>query len=93
MERDPGGHFSSTFILISHNHECELRTPKSLGLQINLLTEREITKMLQLLESIGQRVGATTEDDPSLPVLEQSTRPETLVKQIEKVTGQSAAKS
>lgn len=50
-------------------------------------------KMLKLLESIGQREGAIAEDEPSLQVLEQSTRPETLVKQIEKATGQSAAKS
>ena len=33
-----------------------------------------------------QRVGARTEDDPGLQELEQSTRPETLVKQIEKAT-------
>ena len=81
--------FLSTFILISQNHEMRISERRNhLDLQINLLTEQENTKMLKLLESIAQKIGARTEDDPSLQVLEQSTRPEKLVKQIEKATRQ-----
>jgi len=50
------------------------------------LTEQENTKMLKILERIADKVGASTQDDPSLQVLEQSTRPEKLVEQIEEAT-------
>lgn len=56
----------ATFILISQNHEMRIGERRNhLDLQINLLTGIENTKMLKLLESSAQRVGATTEDDPS----------------------------
>ena len=85
--------FLSTFILISQNHEMRIGERRNhLDLQINLLTEQENTKMLKLLKSIAQRVGARTDEDPSLQVLAQSTRPETLVQQIEKAKDQSVAK-
>ena len=64
-----------------------------LDLQINLLTEQENTKMLKLLERMAQKIGVTTEDDPSVQVLEQSTRPEKLVEQIEEAAKQTEAKS
>ena len=79
--------FLSTFILISQNHETRLSERRNqLDLQINLLTEQENTKMLKILERIADKVGAHTQDDPSLQVLEQSTRPEKLVEQIEEAT-------
>lgn len=49
--------------------------------------------MLKLLERIAEKVGARTDDDPSLHVLEEATRPEKLVEQIEEATKQTAAKS
>jgi uncharacterized membrane protein len=54
-----------------------------LDLQINLLSEQENTKMLQLLDSIAKKVGAHVEDDPQVRALEEATRPESLVRQIE----------
>jgi uncharacterized membrane protein len=82
--------FLSTFILISQNHETRLSERRNhLDLQINLLAEQENTKMLTLLERIAKKVGARTDDDPHLQVLEQSTQPEKLVDQIEETTKQS----
>ena len=79
--------FLSTFILMSQNHETLLSERRNhLDLQINLLTEQENTKMLKILERIADRVGAKLDDEPSLQVLEQSTRPEKLVNQIERAT-------
>ena len=49
--------------------------------------------MLKLLERIAQKIGARTEDDPSVHVLEQSTRPEQLVEQIEEAVEQTKTKS
>jgi uncharacterized membrane protein len=86
--------FLSAFILISQNHETRLSERRNqLDLQINLLTEQENTKMLKLLERIAHKVGASTEDDPHVQVLEQATRPEKLVEQIEEAAKQTAAKS
>jgi hypothetical protein len=44
-------------------------------LQINLLTEQENTKMLRMLERIAEKVGANTDDDPSLQVLAKARIP------------------
>jgi uncharacterized membrane protein len=82
--------FLSTFILISQNHETQLSQRRNnLDLQINLLTEQENTKMLRMLERIAERVGAKTDDDPSLQVLDQATHPEKLIEQIEKAAEQT----
>lgn len=76
--------FLSSFILIAQNYEMRVSERRNqLDLQINLLAEQENTKMLQLLESIAKHVGASTGDDPEIRALEQATRPETLVRQIE----------
>jgi hypothetical protein len=37
-----------------------------------------------MLERIAEKVGAKTDEDPSLQVLDQATHPEKLVEQIEK---------
>jgi uncharacterized membrane protein len=76
--------FLSTFILISQNYETRISDRRNnLDLQVNLLAEQENTKMLTLLARIAEKVGASVDDDPTIEVLEQSTRPETLVQQIE----------
>jgi uncharacterized membrane protein len=64
-----------------------------LDLQINLVAEQENTKMLTILERIATKVGARTDDDPHLQVLEQATRPEKLVEQIEETIKQNSQTS
>ena len=86
--------FLATFILISQNHETRLSERRNhLDLQINLLTEQENTKMLKILGRIAERVGAKIDDDPSVQVLEQATRPEKIVDQIEEASQQSSLNS
>jgi uncharacterized membrane protein len=76
--------FLSSFILISQNYEMRVTERRNqLDLQINLLSEQENTKILQLLDLIARKVGATNGEDPEVRVLEQATRPETLARQIE----------
>ena len=78
--------FLSTFILISQNYEMRITERRNqLDLQINLLAEQENTKMMQILEQIAQKVGARVDDDPQIQALEEATRPESLVRQIEDV--------
>src|SRR3954447_17968910 len=76
--------FLSTFILISQNHDTKLSEKRNhLDLQINLLSEQENTKMLQLLHQIAAKVGVKSDDDPDISVLEEATRPDKLGEQIE----------
>jgi uncharacterized membrane protein len=75
--------FLSTFILITQNHEERLMEKRNLlDLQINLLSEQENSKMLLMLETIQKRLGIDI-DDPEVEVLEESTRPDALLNQIE----------
>ena len=86
--------FLATFILISQNHETRLSEQRNhLDLQINLLTEQENTKMLKILGHIAERIGAKIDDDLSAQVLEQATRPEKLVDQIEQASQPSSLNS
>lgn len=76
--------FLSTFILISQNYEMRVAEQRNqLDLQINLLAEQENTKILQVLEQIARKVGAHVDDDPQIRALEEATRPDSLVSQIE----------
>lgn len=77
--------FLSTFIMISENRQQRIDERRShLDLQINLLAEQENTKTLQLLKEIALKLGVDPGKDPSVAVLEQATRPEKLVEQIDK---------
>jgi uncharacterized membrane protein len=77
--------FLSTFILISQNRQSRLAERRShLDLQINLLSEQENTKILTMLEAIVHHFNIP-DGDPEVSVLAESTEPERLVAQIEKV--------
>jgi len=82
--------FLSTFILISGNHQTRLSERRShLDLQINLLTEQENTKILQLLGRIAEKVGVALDDDPDIQILEKSTRPEQMIDQIDRAVDET----
>jgi uncharacterized membrane protein len=86
--------FLSTFILISQNYDMRVSERRNqLDLQINLLAEQEDTKILQILERIAKKVGAHLADDPQTRALEEATRPDALVEQIEEAYRQEAAES
>lgn len=83
--------FLATFILISQNYEMRISERRNqLDLQINLLSEQENTKMLQLLERIAQKVGVEIHDARQVRALEEATRPEALVEQIEEAYREDA---
>lgn len=76
--------FLSSFILISQNYELRISDRRNqLDLQINLLTEQENTKMLQLLERIAKKVGVDTGNDRDIHMLKEATDPEKLIAQID----------
>lgn len=76
--------FLSTFIMISGNRQERINERRNhLDLQINLLAEQENTKVLKLLEAIANKMGIDPSDDPDVEILEQATRPEKLIEQID----------
>jgi uncharacterized membrane protein len=86
--------FLSSFILISQNYEMRVSERRNqLDLQINLLSEQENTKMLQILERIARKVGAHADTDPEVRILEEATRPEKLAEQIEEAYRADAGKA
>ncbi|MEH1800077.1 MAG: DUF1003 domain-containing protein [Nostoc sp.] len=78
--------FLSTFVLISQNRlseESEYRT--NLNLQIALLTEHEVTRVLQMLDAIQDKMGIDNDEDSELADLEMETKPEDVLTEIERL--------
>ncbi len=75
--------FLSTFILISQNHDAKISERRNhLDLQINLLSEQENTRMIEMLTAIARKVGAEIKHDPHSHALAQPTEPERVAAQI-----------
>jgi uncharacterized membrane protein len=86
--------FLATFILINQNRAARVSEKRShLGLQLNLLTEQENTKMLAMLEQIGFAVGAEIGKDPDVRALAQDTHPEALSEQIDAAADEKESES
>ncbi|MEO6397589.1 MAG: DUF1003 domain-containing protein, partial [Tepidiformaceae bacterium] len=76
--------FLSTFVLISQNRSSALSDKRAdLDLQINLLAEREATKLLKLLEAIAEKVGVSL-DDPELEELKEDVNPRQVMDELER---------
>lgn len=78
--------FLSTFVLISQNRlseESEYRA--NLNLQIALLTEHEVTRVLQMLDAIQDKMGIENDEDSELADLEMETKPEDVLTEIERL--------
>jgi len=78
--------FLSAFVLISQNRiasESERRA--DLDLHIGLLTEHELTRALTMLDAIHQKLGIEADPDHELAELEQETRPEDVLAEIERI--------
>lgn len=80
--------FLTTFVLISQNHlGREAGRLTDLGLQTGLLTEHELTRVLQMLRSIQGKLGITNDDDSNLADadLAMETRLEDVLSEIERL--------
>jgi uncharacterized membrane protein len=78
--------FLSTFVLISQNRlsdEAEHRA--DLTLQIGLLTERELTRVLKMLDAIQDHIGLPDDAESELMDLEMETRPEDVLAEIDRI--------
>jgi uncharacterized membrane protein len=80
--------FLATFVLISQNllaKEAERLT--DLGLHTGLLTEHELTRVLQMLRAIQNKIGISNDEDSDLADadLEMETNPEDVLSEIERL--------
>jgi uncharacterized membrane protein len=75
--------FLSTFILISQNHDMKISERRNhLDLQINLLSEQENTRMIEMLTAIAAKMGCEIPHRHEVESLRAETRPEKLADQI-----------
>jgi uncharacterized membrane protein len=86
--------FLSLFVLMSQNRSSKRADERShLDLQINLLAEHEMTKMLSMLQALCAHHKLTEANDPELAALLEQTRPEILAKELEsQLPSESASK-
>jgi uncharacterized membrane protein len=77
--------FLSTFVLISQNRAARAADRRAdLDLQINLLTEHEVTRLITLTAAIADKLGVVESKDPALQELERDVAPEAVLDTLEK---------
>jgi uncharacterized membrane protein len=78
--------FLATFVLISQNRSgVEADRRADLALHIGLLTEHEVTRVLQMLDAIQERLGVANDPESDLAQLEMETKPEDVLAEIQRL--------
>lgn len=78
--------FLSTFVLISQNRlSTEADRRADLDLQIGLLTEYELTRVLKMLDAIQDKMGIENDTDEELLELEKHVHPEDVLDEMERI--------
>jgi uncharacterized membrane protein len=76
--------FLSTFILISQNRMSAAADRRAeLDLQVSLLAEQEITKLVQMVSDISARVGIDDRAQPEVEEMKRGVAPEAVLDAIE----------
>lgn len=76
--------FLSTFVLISQNRMTALADKRAdLDLQVSLLAEHEVTRLISLVTAMAQKMGIEEADDPELAELAQDVAPERVLDEME----------
>lgn len=78
--------FLSTFVLITQNRMAAQAAKRSeLDLQISLLAEHEVTRLLGMVTQMAQRMGLPASNDPELGELVQDVLPERVLERMEEI--------
>jgi uncharacterized membrane protein len=77
--------FLSTFVLISQNR-ASIQADKraDLDLQVSLLSEHEVTRLVKLVTSIAKKMEIAEAHDPELDELAQDIKPEVVMDTMDK---------
>jgi uncharacterized membrane protein len=77
--------FISTFVMISQNRMAAMADQRAdLDLQVSLLGEHEITKIMTLVTEIAKRMDIPAAQDPELAELQENVSPERVLDRIER---------
>ena len=77
--------FLSTFILITQNRiQAQADRRADLNLQISLLAEHEITRLIKMVAEIGERMNISTAHAPELSELKKDVKPEKVLDTLER---------
>ena len=75
--------FLSTFVLISQNRMAALAEKRAeLDLQVSLLAEHEVTRLITLVTEIAAKLGVEASQDPELAELSRDVAPEKVLKKM-----------
>src|ERR687890_2814614 len=78
------GIFLSTFVLISQNRMAAAADKRAdLDLQISLLAEHEVTKLVELVTALAERAGVRADADPEIREVKKDVAPEAVLDEIE----------
>jgi uncharacterized membrane protein len=76
--------FLSTFVLITQNRMAAIADKRAdLDLQISLLAEHEITRVITMLAEVSERLGIEVKHDPELAELAQDVVPERVLDSLD----------
>lgn len=85
--------FLSTFVLITQNRMAVLADRRAdLDLQVSLLAEHEITRLITLVRAMADRMGIEESHDPELSELVKDVQPEHVLDKIEQHEAQEEAR-
>ncbi|PWU20674.1 MAG: hypothetical protein C5B49_03855 [Bdellovibrio sp.] len=77
----------TSFVLLAQDHLDKLSEKRAdLDVQISLLTEQELTRLIQLTDLIAQRLQVSSDQVDQLEQMKGEIEPETLLHQIEDET-------
>ena len=80
--------FLSTFVLISQNRAAQAADRRAdLDLQINLLTEHKVTRLISLTTAVAEKLGVHESRDPALRELQRDVAPEAVLDTLEATKG------
>jgi len=76
--------FLSTFVLISQNRMAAAADKRAdLDLHVSLLTEHELTKLVELVTALAEPAGIRANADPEIKEIKKDVAPEAVLDEIE----------
>jgi uncharacterized membrane protein len=88
MEASVEAIFLSTFVLISQNRMMGAAAKQSdLDLQINLLAEHELTRLVSLVHAMAKKMGVDPVDETEIAEIKQDVSPEAVLSGLQAADG------
>jgi uncharacterized membrane protein len=86
MEASVEAIFLSTFVLISQNRMMGAAANQSdLDLQINLLTEHELTRLVSLVDAMARKMGVEVSNEQEMAEIKEDVSPEAVLDALKAV--------